>query len=265
MHVTRFATLFLGSLLMSLPVVAQQLTPAAPRDAQAVNVLTRCLAAAGGTQAISAIQDFTGTGTITYFWAGQHVQGSVTTRGKGIDEFRLDANLPTGMRSWAVQDGAGSLKDSSGNVTAIPFANAVNLGALTVPILEVNAVLNDPAVAISYVGQVTLNGKQVYDIRIQRNFDSQTDPNGTLSKFRSRDFFIDSASFQIVETKDMTHPTDRTTDQYSHAVVFSDYQSIAGVLVPFSVTEEVTGQQTWTITLTSMNFNTGLTDSDFEL
>ena len=46
-------------------------------------MLTQALNAAGGTSAVSMIQDFTGTGTITYFWAGQEVSGPVTVRGLG--------------------------------------------------------------------------------------------------------------------------------------------------------------------------------------
>ena len=45
------------------------------KDPQAVALLTQFLNAAGGLSAISSIQDFTGTGTITYNWAAaQYIQ-----------------------------------------------------------------------------------------------------------------------------------------------------------------------------------------------
>jgi outer membrane lipoprotein-sorting protein len=45
---------------------------------------------------------------------------------------------------------------------------------------------------------------------------------------------------------------------------FSAYQAVNGVLVPFSVSEFVAGQQTMAIQLSHVTFNSGLTDSVFE-
>src|SRR5487761_474089 len=112
---------FLGVLVFATTVYAQQPTAPAARDPQAVSVLTKCLTASGGAQAISAIQDFTATGNVTYFWAGEQVQGSVTVRGIGAGDFRLDANLPDGTRSWAATGLDGNVKDATGKTTNIPI------------------------------------------------------------------------------------------------------------------------------------------------
>src|SRR5207302_8995380 len=88
----RFALLILSlglSVRLAIPSAAQQ--PPPQRDPQAVTILQRCLVAAGGAQAFGAIQDFLASGTITYYWAGQEVIGSVTAQGKGLTEFRLDS------------------------------------------------------------------------------------------------------------------------------------------------------------------------------
>jgi hypothetical protein len=47
-------------------------------------------------------------------------------------------------------------------------------------------------------------------------------------------------------------------------MLFSDYRAINGILVPFSITERVAGQTTWTIQLSQIAFNTGLGDTDFQ-
>ncbi len=44
----------------------------------------------GRDKRLSSVQDFTASGTITYYWAGQQVQGPATVRGRGTDQFRLD-------------------------------------------------------------------------------------------------------------------------------------------------------------------------------
>ena len=96
------------------------------RDPQAVSLLTQSVNAAFGSTGLSTYRDFTATGTITYFWAGDQVLGSATVKGRGPAEFRIDASLPMGTRSYAVNYGVGALKDTDGTLKPIPFHNTVN-------------------------------------------------------------------------------------------------------------------------------------------
>ncbi len=96
-------------LIASVPVAAAAQTS----DPQAVAILQQALIAAGGTRGLATIQDFTATGTITYFWAGQQVAGTATVKARGADQFRIDANLAQGTRSHAVSRGRGALNRSS--------------------------------------------------------------------------------------------------------------------------------------------------------
>src|SRR5579862_7503103 len=97
----RFALVLLG-LTLAFPIAAvaqqtQQPPPAAPtRDPQAVALLTQSLAAAGGAQALAALQDFTATGKITYFWTEQGDTGTVTVKSRGMNQFRLEASVSEG-------------------------------------------------------------------------------------------------------------------------------------------------------------------------
>src|SRR5882762_4717408 len=106
MRSARFASMFC-LLLYATPVMGQQTQPTSTpppvtKDAQAVSIVTQALVAAGGIPAITAVADYTGSGNITYrLGVNQDVQGSVTVRGKGLAQFRLDAKLPSGVRSEA--------------------------------------------------------------------------------------------------------------------------------------------------------------------
>lgn len=187
MRFARTYVLAFLSLLFALTVFGLQtattLAQSPPqRDPQALGLLSHSLSAAGGASAIAAVQDFTGTGSITYFWAGQAVQGSVTLRGRGNNQFRLDATLPQGTRSWAVTDGQGSVKETNGQISKIVYENAMNLGALSLPYLELLAALNDSSFAVSFLGQMTVEGMSVYDVRIQKIFTTDDDPTGDLAK-----------------------------------------------------------------------------------
>jgi len=264
---SRVCPLFVVAFLLSLYSAQAQQTsaPTTPtRDPQAITILTQCLQAAGGTQAISAIQDFTGTGTITYNWANQNVAGSVTVKGRGTGQFRLDADLPNGKLSWAVSKGDGFYQELDGRTRHIFFQNAVNFGSLTFPYVAIAASLSDTSTSVSYIGVNVQNGQKTYDIRMQQNFSTDRDPTGILSKLTKRDFFIDATTFQVVSISDMVHPEKITTIDIPHEMQFSDYQTVNGVVVPFSISELADGQHTYTIQLSQITFNTGLQDSDFQ-
>ena len=122
---------------------------------QAVALLNQSLTAVGGVQGLAGISDFLATGTITYYWADQPVAGTATVRGRGFDQFRLDAVIPGGTRSYAVSHGVGALEDTTGTVTAIPYFNTVNIAILSFPYPEIIARLADPLTAITDLGLVT--------------------------------------------------------------------------------------------------------------
>ncbi|MGH9327769.1 MAG: hypothetical protein ACRD2B_13960 [Terriglobia bacterium] len=89
-------------------------------DAQAEAALAQALNAAGGSELLATLQDFTASGTIAYSWAGKAAQGTVTLRGRGLDQFRLDAVLLGGTRSWAVSHGLGTFEKPVGAQTPVP-------------------------------------------------------------------------------------------------------------------------------------------------
>ena len=236
---------------------------APPSDPQAVTVLTQAINAAGGAARLGVIQDFTAPGTITYFWAGTQVQGAATVRGRGWDQFRLDASIPGGTRSHAVSHGTGALKETSGRVTPIPYHNTVNAGLLTFPYLGIMVRLADPLTDISYVGLVTSGGRQLHQVRVQRHF--AVDPQGILSRLCVTDYFVDSTSYLVIKTIDMTHPARTLTESYTDEIDFENYTSVNGVSVPMLVRKKIGGQTMWELTLSSISFNVGLTDGDFLL
>lgn len=259
--------IFFGSLifLVSAQLSSQPTSTTVQRDPQAVAVLQQTIAAMGGGTAIGSVQDFTGSGTITYYWAGAEVNCAVTLRGKGGEEFRLDSNLPQGTKSWAVSDGQGSIQEPTGQKSSIPFSNSWNLANLSTPGLALLAALNDSSLSIILAGQPAIGGKQLYDIRLQKNFGSTDDPNGNLSKWSQRDYLIDPTTLMVVAAQDMQYSNDSSRHSFRHQIAFADYRGVNGASFPFSITETVEGQQTWTIQLTSITLNSGLTDSTFQL
>lgn len=245
--------------IFSLPALPQTTSS----DPAAIAILTQSLTASGVANPMKPILDFVATGTITYFWGGDKITGPTTVRGRIPDLFRIDANLPAGTRSWAISHGNGVVKGTDGAINQIALHNTINLGVLTFPYLTLSSKLNDPSTAISMVGAVNLSGRQAYQIRLQRSFSKDADPDGTMAQLCTTDYFIDTLTNLVVKTVDMTHPEETFTRSYLHEIELQNHQTVNGVIVPLLVREKIDGQMVWQLSLSAISFNNGLTDLDF--
>ncbi|HTZ74657.1 MAG TPA: hypothetical protein VMB47_12100 [Candidatus Aquilonibacter sp.] len=265
MRATRFVcfiSICLAALIGNLSAQESTTQPAtAVKDPQALSIINQSLAAVGGAAAIEAIQDYTGTGTVSYYW-GDGEQGSVTVKGKGTGDFRVDAVLPEGSRTWAVSNGAGFVSDADGDTKSTPYQNAINLGSLTLPYLFLANTLQDPSSDIAYIGLESHNGVQVE--HVQTHEVTSPDYNGMFASLTKRDFYFDSGSSRLLFERDSTHPSNSATVDYPREVRFSDYQQVSGVWAPFLIEEFVNNQPTETIQLDQLSFNSGLQETAFE-
>src|SRR6266481_549435 len=143
-----------------------QVSKSATKDTQAVTLLQNAISLSGGS-AYASIQDYAATGNISYFWAGLEVKGTVTIYSKGSGQFRLDAHLAAGTRSWAVDNGFGSLLETNGTRSTISYANALHLGSYSRALLPLTTAINDPKTSIQYLGLNLVDGTQLHKIRVE--------------------------------------------------------------------------------------------------
>ena len=247
------------------PQQTQAATPSpAPKDTQAVSVVTQALTAAGGIPAITAIKDYAATGTITYHWSPE-VQGIVTVRGLGLGEFRLDATLPTGLRSSAVTGGMTSVKSADENVLHVLTIAPLSPASIVFPYSLLAGGVTESWLSLTYKGVVQIDGRSAHVVRFQPFLGQQVDPQNLLGELQATDIFIDASTFQIIMTQDTIRNVKNTSGGHIHQLRFSDYQSASGVFIPFSINETVGGQPTWELHVNQISFNTGLQDSSFKL
>lgn len=263
MRSLRFAWLFC-LLTLPLPIQAQQTVaqpgpplPAAPRDAQALSIVNQALTVAGGTVAISAIQDYVASGTVT-FHSNPDVQGPVTLNGLGLDHLRQDASLPAGVRSLAISNGQTTTKEN-GRVRQLYVQTSLMTSGVVVPAWQLAAALNGPQFSVLYKGIVQVDGQSAHDIRVQLVLPQMYDPDGIMAEFFAADFFVDTTTFQILMTQD------EVPSHFNRQVRYSDYRLVSGVLVPFSIDQQIAEQRIQTVQLQQISFNTGLQDSAFVL
>ena len=252
------------STLLALSLAERPALAQAPAsNPQAVSLLQQALDTSGMT--VKSFRTFTANGTITYFWAGEAVEGAATIRARGGDQFRLDANMPDGARSVSTDRRGGSRKGPDGKLVEIPAHNTLTAGILTFPYPSIAAALMDANVTISYAGLVESGGRQLHQVRVARVFPEDADPEGILAKLAAVDYLIDSQTLLVVKTADLTHPKETLTESYTHEVEFEAYAAMSGVAVPTVVREKVGGQTIWEFHLSDINFNSNLTDADFSL
>lgn len=249
--------------LSASPPLLTREVPAAPalksaqKDATAINILNQAIAAAGGVAQLKAISDYTATGSVTYY-QGTPAQGSVTLRGRGAGYFRRDTTLPTGPRSWTMVGRAASQRDERGRVRTIRSQSPMSTSAFVIPSQQLVTALNWPQLRVLYQGLSTVDGRSVHDVRIQRVPLVDVKMDSPHIKYTTIDFFIDASTFQVVMTQEAV------ANGIFHQIRYSGYSVVNGVAVPFSIQENLAGQEDCLIQLTQISTNSGLSDSDFE-
>ena len=242
---------------------AQDNANAGVRDAQAVSILTRDLSQAGGSTAIAAISDYSATGNIVFYWAGEEVKGTVNVAARGTSQFRLDSSLSDGEHSITANNGVGWTKDPDGKTTTLALPIALNLGSATLPLVQIGLALEDAASSISYVGLSTYQGEKVQDVRVVRWLFAQDSTSENSHNRTEKHFLIDPGTDMVVAVRDQAYAKDGFGPDRPHEFAFGDYRSVGGVLVPFSIKDVIDGQVTMTVQLDQISFNTGLGDVSF--
>lgn len=229
------------------------------RDASAISFLAQAIGAAGGASAIGSIQDFTAQGSITHFWADNPELGQLTIKSRGTSQFRLDSQVPEGTWSSVVNLGNGELLLPDGTATPVSYQNTVNGATITWPIFKINAALSDQTMTVIDMGIVPLGGSQARQIQIQQN------SLGRFSILTKTNYFFDPVSFLLRQSQDTVHSDEDLLNGGSIRVLdFSNYQNVSGLTVPFTIAQSINSQQIWSVQLSSIAFNTGLSDSDFQ-
>ncbi len=242
---------------------AQQASTTVVKDPQAVSILTQSVNAVGGLSAISGIQDYTGTGNITYNWANDAVPAPVTVHGMGIANFRLDATLPDGTRTFAVSGYSGVLINPDGARQSTSAYNFFTAGSLNLPYIRLASCLTDTTTSISFVGNVSANGQQAYQVHFAPAPLPSVAANSFLQTLGAFDLYIDPASFLVIKLEETVYSDSNIGMKLSHEINFTNYHTAGNIRVPFTVTETVNGQETWSMTLSSITFNNGLTVTEF--
>ena len=118
---------------------------------------------------------------------------------------------------------------------------------------------------MSYLGSVPWNGSQAYQVHVALPLNPRLVLSPNFWGLGEFDLYFDLVSYRLLELAERIWWNDDLRQSYLHELLFSDYQSVNGILVPFTITEKMGGQQTWSMTLSSLTFNSRLSDTPFKL
>jgi hypothetical protein len=233
------------------------------RDPSALLLLRQVQAASGGEVLLRTVRDCIETGRITFFEASEEIEGSVTIRGRQPDQFRMDSTLASGVRSFAVSSRDGWGREDRGQRKRATLEQVANFVNFSVPVLQIEDILDDGTISVSRLGTEMVSGKAVQVIHTQRTFPFGRDRFGMLAQSSHIDFYIDAA-MNIVRARNMI-PADHDPKRlHPHDIDFADYRRVGGILVPFALTEFGDGRRTFSIQLESAQFNAGVEDLSVE-
>lgn len=240
------------------PITAQSDPKALVLTNQAILALT------GGTP----IADVTLTATVKRGTGTNQQTGSATLKARGTSQGRVDASTPTPFREIRNDpSGASYWYGADSTWHAMSIHNCWTDAAWFFPALSSLGTSSNPGAVVSYVGQQSLGGIQVNHIRFSRTVTTTAQQpassNVLIAHLSTVDVYLDAnSSLPVAETFNM-HPDDDAGKDLPAQVMYSDYRNVKGVMVPFHIQEYLQGSLLLDVTVNSVVFNTGLTDSDF--
>jgi hypothetical protein len=184
----------------------------------------------------------------------------VKVLGSGFSNLRLDSTLPIGVLSEAISQGKITM-GVNGAVRQVHAQTPMNPARFILPFLQLRTLVNNRTYQLSHKGLVEVNSHSAHDIQILRLLGGNANPPELLREYNTVEFFIDATTFQVVMMQDFVF---NGGIRYSiRQIQYSDYRAIGGVLVPFTINEQLDGHPTRLIQLDSIAFNSGLQESDF--
>jgi hypothetical protein len=255
---------FAASLLLisnssaGIPQTAATTTSAPQRDPRAVALLQKSISVMGVLPS-----DSTATGSITTVAGSLTQQGTITILTRGSTQTSIQFQIPN--NPWTVVFANGQAnKVETAQTTVYPLELAASSQCLYFPLPFLSGILNNADYSVQYIGQNAVGSSTANHIVVQNTYNaSQT--YQFLSPFTVADIWIDAASGLPVKIGMIRRDGGGSAPKIPISVIYSNYQTVSGVRYPFTIQEYVTETLWATTNIQSVAFNSGMTDSNFQV
>jgi hypothetical protein len=259
MRVGRLFLWFVLVLSSSPGLNSQQSVPAAQRDQQAIALLQSSLRAMGGT----VPSDSVASGNVVIVAGSLTTSGTVRILTRGTNQTSIQFQTPNVNWSVIYSNGQANRVDATGP-TMLPLELAASSQSLYFPFPFLSSLLNNPDFSLQYVGQESLDSSQVNHISVQNTFASSPSLQ-SLSDFTIADIWLDASTALPVKIAMIRRFGGGSSPKIPFSVVYSNYQTVSGIKYPFAIQEYITETLWATTNVQSVAFNTGLSDSTFQV
>lgn len=264
MRVVRLVLLGAIAALFPTGLSAQQSVPAPVRDTQAIALVQQSLQAMGGAQ-LASLQDCQASGTYQLLYPQNQPPEPIVVKSRGSNRVHIEVQTPAGTRSRILNQGRAAIETPDGKVKRLLSQNTVGERVSYIPLFSLLSEWQLPSTEIRFIGPTTVNGQAAVEIAISSMPTTGTFPPDLMRTLTETHFFIDSNSGLVLKMSYKLYAENHSNRSQNVDVVYGDYKPISGVEVPFRQDAYIEGHLWYEVLLTSVSFNTGLADSDFNL
>jgi hypothetical protein len=254
MRSSRFALLFV-LVLAVVSANAQQSSPPATQDPQAVAVLQAVFATLGG-QTAPTPTSLVANGTYIRQPGGSSLTFPIEIEALGASNYRWDSNDPAGAVTLVVSANSSWMNGPDGT-RALAVGETFGRGGEIFPFLLLSRWLGTAGVSMTWVAAEPTSGKVLNHITVVPPAQMSTGP-----QMASCEVWADAQTNLLTRIRVSHSPSDwRVTVPLD--LDFSDYRVVNGILFPFSITFSVGDHLMGQIQFQSIAVNAPVSPNDF--
>jgi len=231
-------------------------------SASTPQVLTMLQSAFQALSGKTAINDVTLTGTAEWIAGSDDETGTVvlkTTSGANRLDLNLSAGTRSEIRSSSASGPAGSWIGPDGVSHAMANHNLMT-DAGWFPAFTIGNLISATNVTATYVGLETRNGASAIHISASQQFTGLPANSAALMRHLSKvDLYIDPSTLLPVSYLFNSHPDDNASLDIPTEIRYSNYQKVAGVLIPLHVEKFINNTLALDLQFQNASLNTGIT------
>ncbi len=179
----------------------------------------------------------------------------------GHNGFRLDVQKQKGLSSVRMDGTYGIAQHEDGKIKPMDARDAVT-GLLAFPSLfEAN--FPTAQTMLTDQGFATVDGTTLRRISVETSWpDGETDASGA-SMTAVTDLYFDPQTHLLIKSATAVLGSDVSPEQYLRVVTYGDYRATDGMQIPYRYSETLNGQSLWTLQLSHIQLNQGLSQASF--
>jgi hypothetical protein len=203
--------------------------------------------------------------TVTRFTGNQKDSFAATFKFRGTLQSRAEYNEGGQTTASVVNGRGGAILLPDGKVRRLPPHAALGMSPLVFPFFSDLGKITDSTVSLKFLGDREINGVRCYGITLARQPDPADPLAHALQLASPITVWLSSANALPVQIDYVRLAVDNPDVVMHISRSFSDYRVVNGITVAFLQRERLEGELAFQIQLTSVQFNVGLTDTDFNL